>query len=363
MTRMTKVLNTITRADGDYYELLAQLPIRIDRVSLAELQQVTTPEFTRRTTVIRLHGDGEAGVGEDSTPTVPGGVSLARSGLTFELRGDWTLASLSAHLDTLDLAVTPPWLPSTFRRWGIESAALDLALRQAGRSLASVLGIAPRPVRFVNSLRLTEPPTLEPVFQRLNVQPGLRFKLDPTPGWNETLIAALAATRAVDIVDFKGQYPAEAPIAVPPDVELYARVADAFPDAWLEDPAVTAETESVLRRFADRVTWDVPIGSVADIGRLPFVPRAINVKPARIGTVRLLLELYDRCATRGIGMYGGGMFELGPGRGQIQYLASLFHPDAANDVAPTQYNERDLAPMAPASPVAPSPTPTGFRWV
>jgi hypothetical protein len=359
---MIKVFNSITRTDDGYYELLAQLPIRIDRVSLAELQQVMTPEFTRRTTVIRLHGAGEAGVGEDSTPSVPGGLPLARGGLPLELRGDWTLASLSAHLDRLDLAVTPPWLPSTFRRWGLESAALDLALRQAGRSLASVLRIAPRPVRFVNSLRLTEPPTLDPVLQRLNVQPGLRFKLDPTPGWNETLIAALAATRAVDIVDFKGRYPAAAPIAMAPDGDLYERVAEAFPDAWLEDPAVTPETEPVLRRFADRVTWDVPIGSVADIGRLPFPPRAINVKPARIGTVRLLLELYDRCAGRGIAMYGGGMFELGPGRGQIQYLASLFHPDAANDVAPTQYNERDLAPVAPASPLAPSTTTTGFRW-
>ncbi len=284
----------------------------------------------RGTDSLRSRGDTHARTRRQSR------LPLARGGLTFELRGDWTLASLSAHLDRLDLAVTPPWLSSTFRRWGLESAALDLALRQAGRSLASVLGIAPRPVRFVNSLRLTEPPTLDPVLQRLNVQPGLRFKLDPTPGSNETLIAALAATRAVDIVGFKGRYPTAASIAMPPDGELYERVAEAFPDAWLEDPAVTPETEPVLRRFADRVTWDVPIGSVADIERLPFPPRAINVKPARIGTVRLLLELYDRCASRGIAMYGGEMFELGPGRGQIQYLASLFHPDAANDVAPTQ---------------------------
>ena len=28
------------------------------------------------------------------------------------------------------------------------------------------------------------------------------------------------------------------------------------------------------------------------------------------------------------------MFELGPGRGQLQYLASLFHPDGPNDLAP-----------------------------
>jgi hypothetical protein len=34
-------------------------------------------------------------------------------------------------------------------------------------------------------------------------------------------------------------------------------------------------------------------------------------------------------------MYGGGFGELGVGRHQIQYLASLFHPDTPNDVAPS----------------------------
>jgi hypothetical protein len=41
-----------------------------------------------------------------------------------------------------------------FRNCAFESAALDLALRQAGRSPHDVLGLEPRPVRFVNSLGL-----------------------------------------------------------------------------------------------------------------------------------------------------------------------------------------------------------------
>ena len=44
------------------------------------------------------------------------------------------------------------------------------------------------------------------------------------------------------------------------------------------------------------------------------------------------------CEAQGIAMYGGGMGELGVGRGQIQYLASLFHADAPNDVAPAGFN-------------------------
>ena len=61
-------------------------------------------------------------------------------------------------------------------------------------------------------------------------------------------------------------------------------------------------------------------------------------------------------------MYGGGQFEIGPGRGQIQYLASVFHPDTPNDVAPGGYNDADPPAGLPDSPLAPQPRPTGFRW-
>jgi hypothetical protein len=61
-------------------------------------------------------------------------------------------------------------------------------------------------------------------------------------------------------------------------------------------------------------------------------------------------------------MYGGGQFELGPGRGQIQYLASLFHPSTPNDVAPAVYNVSGPGPDLPQSPLQPAPSETGFRW-
>ena len=50
-------------------------------------------------------------------------------------------------------------------------------------------------------------------------------------------------------------------------------------------------------------------------------------------------------------MYGGGQFELGPGRGHIQYLASIFHPDTPNDVAPGGYNDPDVPAGLPESPL------------
>ena len=52
----------------------------------------------------------------------------------------------------------------------------------------------------------------------------------------------------------------------------------------------------------------------------------------------------------------------GVGRGQIQVLASLFHPDTPNDTAPRGYNEAEPEAGLPVSPLEPRLTATGFRW-
>jgi L-alanine-DL-glutamate epimerase-like enolase superfamily enzyme len=345
------------------YERVANLPLEVDSYALEGLVRRVSSAFTRRTTLIRLRGGGEEGIGEDVTYTADEHEALQREGAVLPLAGSHTLATFSELLDRLDLSPAPPAMEASrdYHRWAYESAALDLALRQVDYSLAQALDREPRPVRFVVSLRLGEPASTEPLRRWLDLYPGLRFKLDPTADWDRALIEQLAATGAVDSVDLKGAYQGT-PVDNPPDPELYRRVVEGFPNAWIEDPALTPETDAVLRPYRDRITWDAPIHSIADVEALPFPPRTINVKPSRFGTLRALLDAYDWCAERGIAVYGGGQFELGPGRGQIQYLASLFHPDAPNDVAPSGYNATEPQDGLPLSPLAPAPAATGFRW-
>jgi hypothetical protein len=206
-----------------------------------------------------------------------------------------------------------------------------------------------------------EPPTVEPVTRRLARYPWLRFKLDATPDWDDALIAALVETGAVASIDFKGTYKGTI-VDAETDPAFYRRIAETFPDAWLEDPDLeTPEARAALEPFNDRITWDAPIHSVDDILAAPVLPRTVNLKPSRFGSVRALFEGYDFTAGRGMGAYGGGQYELGPGRGQIQYLAALFHPDAPNDIAPAGFDALDPEPGLPASPLTPDPEPTGFR--
>jgi hypothetical protein len=345
------------------YARLAELPLEIDSYELEGLEQEVSSDFVRLTTLVRLRGLGREGVGEDVTYTALDHLAFRDSGRELALTGRHVVESFSRVVEHLDLWSAPPEIEasSLYRRWAFESAALDLALRQAGRSLPEVLGRPPRPLTFVVSLRLGDPPTLDPLLRRLEAYPGLRFKLDATADWDDELIAALVGTGAVDTIDFKGAYKGTS-VDQPGDPDLYARVAAAFPDAWLEDPDLNPETEPVLAEHRDRVTWDVPIHSVADIEELPFPPRMVNLKPSRFGRLRELCAAYDHCAERGIAAYGGGQFELGPGRGQVQALASLFHPAAPNDVAPGGYNDVDPPAGLPSSPLPARLLDVGFGW-
>jgi hypothetical protein len=345
------------------YERVTGLPVEIESYELEPLEQAVSSDFTRLSTVIRMRGGGDEGVGEDVTYDALDHVALQDAGPVQPLAGSWTLGSFFDHVGGLDLFPAEPIrdVSRLYRRWAFESAALDLALRQRGTTLAAALGREPRPVSFVVSLRLGKPATLEPVERRLDRYPGLRFKLDPTPEWTDDLIAQLVDTGAVDSVDLKGFYQGTV-VDNPPDPVLYRKVAEAFPDAWIEDPGLNEETDAALEPYRDRFTWDAPIHSIADIEALPYPPRMVNVKPSRFGSVEALLDAYDYLAERGIGAYGGGQFELGPGRGHIQYLAALFHPDTPNDVAPGGYNLTDPPAGLPESPLEPRIGSSGFRW-
>jgi L-alanine-DL-glutamate epimerase-like enolase superfamily enzyme len=351
------------------YDKIADLPLQIDSYELRGLEfHLPGTEFDRLTTIILLKGGGHEGMGEDVVYDALDHVAFQDAGPVLELAGEHTMGSFSELLVGLDLFPSPPEreVSVNYRRWAFESAALDLSLRQAGKSLHEVLGREPRPVSFVVSMRLTPPgsdqvATIEPVRERLEVYPMLRFKLDPTNDWTDELIAQLVETGAIDSLDLKGQYKGT-PVDVETDPALYRKLIEAFPDAWLEDPDVNDETKPILDPVADRVTWDAPIHSVADIKAQVWPPKMFNIKPSRFGPLHELFAAYDYCDENGIGAYGGGQWELGPGRGQIQYLASLFHPDTPNDVAPSGYNTAGTEPGLPSSPLEPMPTETGFRW-
>jgi hypothetical protein len=329
---------------------LADLRVRIDEYSVERRELAVSESFTRVTTTVVLHGDGETGEGEDVTYTAsdhehfPDGEMLA---------GTWSLHDYSVRLGGLELFDAEPQMAASrdYRRWAFEGAALDLALRQSGRSLADAVGREFRPVRFVASTRAEIAP-----YRALN--PALEFKLDVAEDWDRALMERLAAIDRVRVLDLKAYY-RNTSVDLAPDPALYRLVAECFPDVVIEDAWLEDGCREALAGAEDRLSFDAPIHSWADVGKLPLEPGWLNIKPSRFGTLQGLLECIEECEARGIRMYGGGQFELGPGRRQIQRLASVFYADAANDVAPSEYNEGSARAGLPPSPL-PSPDGPGF---
>jgi hypothetical protein len=319
---------------------VAGLTVRVDGYVLQRHESQTPSGWTRVTTEVVLSGDDVDGVGEDVTydaamhDDVPAELMLA---------GTWSLEDFSHRLDEFEE------LAEGYRRWAFESAALDLALRQNELGFGEALRRPEHPVRFVVSTRLAP--------QRwLAFAPELEFKLDAENDWDRELLRSLRELDRVRVVDLKAYYRGTS-VDLAPDPELYRAVAEELPETIIEDPWLDDGLQEALAGAEQRLSFDAPVHSLADLNGLPLEPRWLNVKPSRFGTVRELLQTIEACEQRGISMYGGGQYELGPGRRQIQRLASVFYPDGPNDVAPAQYNEGEPREGLPQSPLQPREEP------
>ena len=312
------------------FNRIASLEVQIDGLRRHQIA-FPTARWNRISTVVVLHGGGIEGRGEDVSYD-PRDQASHLSLPEFELSGTRTVAEWSAVLDTIALTPTPLVHPesSDYRRWAYEGALLDLALRQAGLSLQDALGRTARPVRFCVS------PPGDPL-DMATMFPNQELKVDAFVGWAPDAMQALSEQGMVRVVDLKAHYVGDG-ITRPDDPLAFSRaVAAAFPDVILEDPAVGAYMAPFHEENAGRTSFDAPIHRAADLLALPPT-KWCNIKPSRFGTIERLLECVDYCEGQGISMYGGGQFEIGPGRAQIQALASVLYPDGPNDVAPSGCN-------------------------
>jgi hypothetical protein len=325
------------------YARIAELQLEIDGYTTERRTLEISSQFTRVTTTVVLTRRGVEGRGEDVTYEPD---AHDRFPMELQLGGRQTFDEFSERLASFEL---PGYAP-----WAFESAALDLALRQADASLGDVVGREYRPVRFAVSTREDVRPWRE-------LYAGLEFKVDPELTWTRELMEELASLGAIRVADLKGYY-RNTPVDVPADPRLYRDVVEVFADAVIEDAFFTDETRPILAQAAERLSFDAPIHSVDDVLALEIEPRFLNIKPSRIGTVRRLFDVLAFGEQRGIRMYGGGQFELGVGRDQIQAIASLYYADAANDVAPREYNVPPPRPGLSASPLAPPARPRGLSF-
>ena len=144
------------------------------------------------------------------------------------------------------------------------------------------------------------------------------------------------------------------PVDVDTDPELYRAVAEAFPDAYLEDPDLNDETREVLEPHADRVTWDAPLHSLADVKEM--ARKAINSKPSRFGSLQELLDdLRVLRARTGSRSTAAARARFSAGAARSSTWPRCFTPSTPNDVAPRATTTRRCPTGMPTSPMDPAP--------
>lgn len=294
---------------------LSTLPLRVERArcDVAPIAVPSYPGGPRPSSTLRLDGAGHTGRAEHVGWTDDAHASFAERAVALALAGWATVGDASAR--------AREHLSDAYDRAAWETAVIDLALRQAATDAFVLCGTTPRPVRYVLSFERVADPAAR-AREELAPNPDLELKVDADPSWSDDTLRDLAALGRVAVLDFK-QSGARAD---------HLRAHRLLPDALLEDAPSGAEPWPASLHA--RLALDAAISCAADVAALDELPAAVNVKPARVGGVLEALAVIAACASRGIDVYMGGMFEVGVGRVLAQTLASLFSPDGPNDVAP-----------------------------
>ena len=139
------------------YDRIAGFPLKIESYNLETVDREQLGGRTRTTTLVSLQGDGVVGRGEDVIYDEADHHALVDAeaetdGSLFALAGEYTTDEFSAHIEELDFFPTREPERDAFhhyRRWAFESAALDLALKQADTNLADALDREYDPIQFI----------------------------------------------------------------------------------------------------------------------------------------------------------------------------------------------------------------------
>ena len=164
---------------------LADLPLVVEGYELDTLSAEMSGGQVRTTILVRIHGAGHDGLGEDVgvMPDAEDPLAGFRARCRWRASGRWRASATTSAPSSSGRSRRSGTSQRLWRNWAFESAALDLALRQAGRPLHEVLGREPQPLRFVNSLGLGDPPSTDTIHRRLARYPDVHFKLDAAAAW------------------------------------------------------------------------------------------------------------------------------------------------------------------------------------
>ena len=218
----------------------------------------------------------------------------------------------------------------------VEMAAWDLAARQRGVSLSTVLGGTRTSIESGVSIGIQD--SLDELVERVAIERAAgyrRIKIKIKPGWDVAAVARIRDRFADDplmplMVDANAAYTlADAP---------HLAELDRFDLMMIEQPLDYDDIRDharLQRELRTAICLDESIHSVRAAAEAIELGacRIINIKPGRVGGHAESLRLHDLTAAHGIPVWHGGMLESGIGRAHNIHLSTLPNFSLPGDVA------------------------------
>lgn len=280
----------------------------------------------RDSILVVLRADGLEGYGESvalSTPTYSEEVQstvwiVIRDFIVPRLQGwEWNhpgdFLSLIADLQR-------NWMAKA----AVEGALWDLSAKSEGRSLSSLLGGSRETVEVGVSIGIDD--SIDGVVEEVGRFVGegyRRIKVKIQPGFDLEVLREVRAVFGDDLpltADANGSYRLD-------DIERLKSL-DSFGLLMLEQPLrgdCLWDHAQLQRHLETPICLDEGIVELHHLREAIAVGscRVLNLKPGRVGGLSIALEMHRLCLDEGMGLWCGGMFELGVGRAHNVALSSL----------------------------------------
>jgi O-succinylbenzoate synthase len=325
---------------------IERLELRLLRLPLVRFFETSFGRVDERIfLLVTVEGEGAAGVGEcvaDANPFYSAETTRTAWHIISEFLAPLVLGRTFAHPRDVYGALAPV-RGHQMAKAAVEMAAWDLAARQRGVSLSSLLGGSRPSIESGVSIGIQD--SLDELVERVAIERAAgyrRVKIKIKPGWD---VAAVERIR-----DRFG----DIPLMV--DANAAYRLADAarlgaldhFGLTMIEQPLDDDDIRdhaTLQARLRTAICLDESIRTVKTAAEAIALGacRVINIKPGRVGGHAEAIRLHDLAAAHGIPVWHGGMLESGIGRAHNIHLSTLPNFSLPGDVAGSQrYYAPDL---------------------
>jgi len=327
--------------------------VRIDRLELRLLRLPLVRFFevrfrrvdARLFLLVTVEENGASGVGEcvaDANPYYSAETTRTAWHIISEFLAPLVLGRSFSHPREIFGALAPV-RGHQMAKAAIEMAAWDLAARQQGVSLSTLLGGARSAIESGVSIGIQN--SLDELVERVAIEWAAgyrRVKIKIKPGWDVDAVERVRA-RFGDIplmVDANAAY----------GLADAARLAelDRFNLTMIEQPLDYDDIRdhaTLQRQLRTAICLDESIYSVKAAAEAIEMGacQVINIKPGRVGGHAESVRLHDLAAAHGVPVWHGGMLESGIGRAHNIHLSTLRNFSLPGDVAASRrYYAPDL---------------------